>query len=203
VKKRLSPQLTLYFDRYFPWQNPLSSHKRHTAILGIGGNIGNTRRRFEKLFRYLNAHPLVDLIESSPILQNPPFGYLEQDDFYNAVLVIKTDLSPYRLLRFVLHTEHIFKRRRAFENSPRTLDIDIIVFDKIAVNKRDLTLPHPRFRERDSVMIPLSYLKRHWHEALHIYRAYPRRGAQKGAASMRRRGAGRQHQTDPQKNTRT
>jgi 2-amino-4-hydroxy-6-hydroxymethyldihydropteridine diphosphokinase len=185
VKKSLSKQLTLFFSPLFPWQNQKQSTKRHTAILGIGGNVGNTPARFVKLLRFFNAHSHVDVVETSPILRNPPFGYLDQPDFYNAVIVVKTDLSPHRLLHFVLRTEKFFKRKRAFENSPRTLDIDIIFFDKMAINKRHLTLPHPGFRERESVLIPLSYLKRGLHETLHIHGADTRRGAQKGTERLR------------------
>jgi len=160
VRKRLSKDLTLYFDKHYPYLNPKKSNKKHTVILGIGGNIPSVRRRFEKLFYYLQKNNLVDIIETSPILKNPPFGYLNQDDFFNAIITIKTNLNPDKILRFALRTEHIFKRKRAFKNSPRTLDIDILFFDKIAINKRHLVIPHPKYHQRESVLIPLSYLKR-------------------------------------------
>ncbi|RUM63068.1 MAG: 2-amino-4-hydroxy-6-hydroxymethyldihydropteridine diphosphokinase [Sulfurospirillum sp.] len=185
MRKRLSAHLTLCFDKYFPWQNPHPFRRRHTAILGIGGNIGNTRRRFAKLLRHFRRQPQITVLETSPILKNPPFGYTDQKDFYNAVILIETNLSPSRLLRYALRTEHIFKRKRAFKNSPRTLDVDIIVFDKIAVHKRHLTLPHPHFRKRESVLIPLSYLKRGLYETVHIHGADTRRSAQKGTTRLR------------------
>jgi 2-amino-4-hydroxy-6-hydroxymethyldihydropteridine diphosphokinase len=185
MRKRLNAHLTLYFNPHFPWQNPHPFRRKHTAILGIGANIGNSFKRFEKLFNYLRREKQLTILETSPILQNPPFGYLDQPDFYNAVLLIETNLSPDRLLRYVLHVEHIFKRKRAFENSPRTLDIDIIVFDRIAIHKRHLTLPHPHFRKRESVLIPLSYLKRGLYETVHIHSADTRRSAQKGTKSLR------------------
>ncbi|NPA82624.1 MAG: 2-amino-4-hydroxy-6-hydroxymethyldihydropteridine diphosphokinase [Epsilonproteobacteria bacterium] len=157
MRKNLNRDLVLFFDGFYP-KNLEKSQKRHIATVGIGGNIGNVRRRFKKLFRYLKTHPKVDILKTSPILKNPPFGFLDQDDFYNAVIVLKTNLSPKEFLNFLLHTEKHFKRERKFKNSPRTLDMDIIFFDKIKLNKKDLKIPHPKYKERDSVMIPLKYI---------------------------------------------
>ncbi len=158
MKKVLNKNLTLYFDKNYPYKALKKSKKRHVATLGIGGNIGNTRRRFQKLFIYLQKGGVVDIIQTSPILKNPPFGYTNQKDFYNAIIIIKTNLNPINLLKFVLRVEQFFKRDRHFENSPRTLDIDIIFFDKISVNRKDLIIPHPHYQERESVLIPLSYI---------------------------------------------
>ena len=158
MKKVLNKNLTLYFDSNYPYKALKKSKKTHIATLGIGGNIGNTRRRFQKLFIYLSHSGVVDIIQTSPILKNPPFGYTDQKDFYNAVMIIKTNLNPINLLKFVLRVEQFFKRDRHFENSPRTLDIDIIFFDKISVNRKDLIIPHPHYQDRESVLIPLSYI---------------------------------------------
>jgi len=158
LKKILNKNLTLYFDKNYPYSSKKISKKRHTATLGIGGNIGNTRRRFQKLFIYLSYSSVVDIIQTSPILKNPPFGYKDQNDFYNAIIIVKTDLNPENLLKFVLRVEKIFKRKRSFENSPRTLDIDIIFYDKIQVNRTNLTIPHPHYHKRESVLIPLAYI---------------------------------------------
>jgi 2-amino-4-hydroxy-6-hydroxymethyldihydropteridine diphosphokinase len=158
LKKILNKNLTLFFDKNYPYNSKKSSKKRHRATLSIGGNIANTRARFQKLFIYLDKSGVVDIVKTSPILKNPPFGYKEQDDFYNAIIVVKTDLNPINLLKFVLRVEQLFKRKRSFENSPRTLDIDIIFYDKISLNRSILTIPHPHYHKRDSVMIPLAYI---------------------------------------------
>lgn len=159
MKQVLSENLTLFFDRIFPYASKESSPKKHTAAIGIGGNIGNVKKRFKKLFFYLKKDKRVDVVETSPILKNPPFGYFEQDYFYNAAIVIKTNMTPFLLLKFLLRTEKIFKRKRLFKNAPRSLDLDIIFFDKITIKKKDLQIPHPRWRDRESVVIPLSYIK--------------------------------------------
>ncbi len=147
----------LYFLPKFP--GCFAQDIRHTpVILGIGGNIGNVSRRFKKLALLLRSHPKVRLVRSAPILKNPPFGYLEQPDFYNSVLLVDTTLSPRELLHFVLYVEKRFGRVRTFKNAPRTLDIDIIFYDNMRIKRKDLTIPHPHWMERESVVVPLYYL---------------------------------------------
>jgi 2-amino-4-hydroxy-6-hydroxymethyldihydropteridine diphosphokinase len=84
---------------------------------------------------------------------------LDQKKFFNALVVLKTNLNPTQTLKRLLRIERKFKRKREFKNSPRTLDLDIIFFDNISVNKKDLIIPHSDFKNRDSVLIPLSLLK--------------------------------------------
>ncbi len=132
------------------------SAKKNISLIGIGCNLGNCIRRFKKLYRYFTTHPKIDIIQTSIIYKNPPFGYLNQPDFYNSVLIIKTDFSPFELLRFLLWTEKKFGRIRSFKNAPRTLDLDIILFNNFKINTDKLKIPHPFFKKRDSVIIPLA-----------------------------------------------
>lgn len=132
------------------------SNKPHKALIGVGCNIGNCIRRFKKLYRFLNSHPKISILQTSIIYKNPPFGYLNQPDFYNTIMVISTNFSPYELLRFLQYTEKKFRRKRTFKNAPRTLDLDIIIYDNLQINKEDLIVPHPFFKERDSVLVPLA-----------------------------------------------
>ena len=132
------------------------SNKPHKALIGIGCNLGNCIRRFKKVYKFLNSHPKVDIIQTSIIYKNPPFGYLNQPYFYNSILVVKTSFSPYELLRFLLYTEKKFGRKRSFKNAPRTLDLDIIMFDEVKINRKNLIIPHPFFKKRDSVLVPLA-----------------------------------------------
>jgi len=158
LKKVLNKNLTLFYDKNYPYKAKKKSSKTHVATLGIGGNIGNTRARFQKLFLNLLRHSSVDIVKTSPILKNPAFGYENQEDFYNAIIVVKTNLNPDNLLKFVLRVEQFFKRVRHFENSPRTLDIDILFYDRIFIHGKDLTIPHPHYQNRESVLIPLAYI---------------------------------------------
>ena len=135
------------------------SSKPYQATLGIGGNIGDVRRRFNHLFQFLKNSLYVDVIETTPILKNPPFGYLEQKYFYNSLVIVKTCLTPKALLRYILHVEKKFGRKRSFADAPRTLDIDMIFYENEILNTKELTLPHHGWRERTSVIIPLVHLK--------------------------------------------
>ncbi|RUM68295.1 MAG: 2-amino-4-hydroxy-6-hydroxymethyldihydropteridine diphosphokinase [Sulfurovum sp.] len=156
-KKKINKDYTLLFTPHFPYNTlPKSSNKR--ALLGIGGNMGDVVRRFEHLFWYLKRAAFIHVQETTPILKNPPFGYKEQDDFYNAVLFIETPLTPKRLLSYVLRIERLFGRKRSFKDAPRTLDIDILFYENVSMDTKQLTLPHPEWKNRSSVLIPLAYI---------------------------------------------
>lgn len=128
-------------------------------MLGIGGNMGDVRRRFNHLFVYLRRSLFVDIVETAPILKNPPFGYLEQDDFYNSLIIVKTCLRPKALLRYILAIEKKFGRIRSFADAPRTLDIDMIFYEQEVIESKVLTVPHPHWYKRSSVLIPLSHMQ--------------------------------------------
>lgn len=157
IRKKIDAKNTLIKTKDFPCI--LSRQSGHSVLLGIGGNIGDVVRRFEHLFYYLKRSSLVRVIETAPILKNPPFGYIEQGDFYNSLIRIETLLTPKALLRYVLRVEKIFGRKRLFKDGPRTLDIDIIFYENVKMETKELTLPHPGWRERESVLIPLSMMK--------------------------------------------
>ena len=142
----------------FPASYKTAKVLRHRAIVGLGGNVGDVIRRFQQLSLYLQKDSRVSLLHTSPILQNPPFGYTDQDDFLNSVMELETNLNPQELLTLLLRTEKRFGRKRSFANAPRTLDLDLIFFDKVKMQTRSLTLPHPHWSERESVIIPLQNL---------------------------------------------
>lgn len=152
--------MIFYNDKFFPIVNKENKSYKKVAVVGIGGNEGNVRKRFKSLYIYLQKNKLVSVSQTSMILKNPPFGYLEQDDFYNAIVVIRTSLGPKALLKFLLHVEKIFGRKRSFKNAPRTLDLDIIFFSDIKYNDKNLKIPHPDWKQRESVVLPLLNLKR-------------------------------------------
>ncbi|OQX50439.1 MAG: 2-amino-4-hydroxy-6-hydroxymethyldihydropteridine diphosphokinase [Epsilonproteobacteria bacterium 4484_20] len=159
-RKKLTNDLTLIFTPHFPYNAERNSRMQYRALLGIGGNIGDVLRRFEHLFWYLKGSKFVHLLESSPVLKNPPFGFLEQNDFHNALLLVETNLTPGELLRYVLRVEKAFGRKRLFKDGPRTLDIDLIFYEDIKMESDTLTLPHPSWMKRSSVLIPLSMMKK-------------------------------------------
>ncbi len=158
IKKNLNSKHTLLKTSLYPSSYPeLGGYK---ALLGIGGNMGDVLRRFNHLFCYFKRSNFIHIIETAPILKNPPFGYIEQDDFYNSLMLIETKMRPKELLNYLLRVEKIFRRKRLFKDGPRTLDIDIIFYEDVTMDSKSLTLPHHGWRERTSVLIPLSYMKR-------------------------------------------
>jgi 2-amino-4-hydroxy-6-hydroxymethyldihydropteridine diphosphokinase len=159
LRKALSEKLMLIKRPLFPAKYRVSS-KRYCVTLGVGGNIGDLVRRLERLSVFLKRSGLCDLVQTGPILKNPPFGYAAQNDFHNSVMVVKTDLQPKVFLKYVLEVERKFGRKRSFPNAPRTLDIDMIFFEDRNMKTKVLTLPHPHWQERESVVIPMAYMER-------------------------------------------
>ncbi|MDF1883813.1 2-amino-4-hydroxy-6-hydroxymethyldihydropteridine diphosphokinase [Sulfurimonas sp. SAG-AH-194-C21] len=159
LKRSLSKTLSVYTSERFPWICKQGFKKRHQAVVGVGGNIGDVRRRFEHLFFDIQRDKRVTLRQTSLILKNPPFGFSEQEDFLNTIIVIETSMNAKVFLEYLMRLEKKFGRKRSFANAPRTLDLDIIFFDNLVMDTDKLTLPHPAWMERESVLIPLSGLR--------------------------------------------
>ncbi|MGB6328093.1 MAG: 2-amino-4-hydroxy-6-hydroxymethyldihydropteridine diphosphokinase [Halarcobacter sp.] len=155
MKKKLSDNLTLFFTPNFPKKFNKNSNKKYTVTIGIGGNIGNTKRIFDKLILCLKSDRRFTLLISSPLLKNPPFGFLEQNDFLNGIILLKTNLCPKDFLSAMQRYENKFGRKRSFQDAPRTLDIDIVFFDNKKINTEKLIIPHKNWASRESVIIPL------------------------------------------------
>lgn len=165
MKKILNSNNTLYFSHTFPLVKKYSQkslkkcQKINTITLGVGGNIGDVVQRFKQLLQMLQTDARFDVQGTSPILKNPPFGYIEQAFFYNAIIVLKTQLSPIACLNACQRYEYRFKRTRSFQDAPRTLDIDIIFYNNLKMNTKRLILPHKGYKNRNSVLIPLHFMK--------------------------------------------
>ncbi|WP_345992316.1 2-amino-4-hydroxy-6-hydroxymethyldihydropteridine diphosphokinase [Sulfurimonas sp. HSL-1716] len=161
VKKyALSEKLTLIYTAFFPYKKQQTSSHRYRVTIGIGGNVGDVLRRFNHLFFKLKKDKRVEVLETAPILKNPPFGYLEQDDFLNSVAVVATSMQPKFFLAYLMRLEKKFSRKRSFANAPRTLDLDILFFDNRVIDTKSLKIPHPHWMKRESVVIPLASVSR-------------------------------------------
>ena len=159
-KNRLDKNHTLITTAHYPYyRSEQRGRGGHKALIGVGGNVGDVVRRLEHLYWFLKRSRHVILLKSAPILRNPPFGFLNQADFYNSMLLLSTSMSPRELLRYLLHAERKFGRKRSIKDGPRTLDLDIIFYDDIQINSKTLKIPHPDWMNRDSVLIPMKYMK--------------------------------------------
>ena len=159
IKKSISQDLTWIEGKYFPYQAKSYKEYKYRALLGIGGNIGDTIGRFNRLYHYLSKRRDISIVETSAILKNPPFGYLNQDYFYNALIDISTNLTPIELLKVTQMIERLFGRVKSFQDAPRTLDIDIIFHSIGRVDRDFLKIPHHGWQDRDSVLLPLKEMK--------------------------------------------
>ncbi|AXH11590.1 2-amino-4-hydroxy-6-hydroxymethyldihydropteridine diphosphokinase [Halarcobacter bivalviorum] len=158
MKKILSKDLTLFYTSNFPKTFNTSTNKKYIVTIGIGGNIGDTKKLFDKLVLSLNKNHKFDLLMTSPLLLNPPFGYLEQKPFLNGIIKLSTNLSVNEFFKITQRLEKRFGRKRSFQDAPRTLDIDIIFFDNKKISTKKLIIPHKDWANRESVIIPLNYM---------------------------------------------
>jgi len=156
ISRKVGKSLTTFTGLHFPTCLKSKTSLPYEVTLGIGGNIGDVRRRFEQLFFYLKRQKCIKLLKTSLILKNPPFGYKNQDDFFNSIIVLKTAMQPKEFLRFLHRVEKKFGRHRSFANAPRTLDLDILFFDNRQIDTDELTIPHVDWFNRESVVIPLA-----------------------------------------------
>jgi len=155
LRRKLNKELTLFKSLCFSYKTTQKSSHRYRAVIGIGGNTGDVKRRFNHLFYFLKKQKQVELLQTSSILKNPPFGYLDQDDFINGLIVLQTSMQPLQFLNYLHRVEKKFGRKRSFTNAPRSLDLDIIFFDNRVIKSDRLQIPHAQWFERDSVLIPL------------------------------------------------
>ena len=128
------------------------------VLIALGGNVGDVRATFGKAIATLCGMSQAALVARSSDYATPPWGDEEQPPFINACIEIDTALDPHALL-FVLHkVEQKFGRDRSKERrwGPRTLDLDMIAYDDVSIDKVELTLPHPRLFERAFVLVPLA-----------------------------------------------
>ena len=128
------------------------------VLIALGGNVGDVRATFQKAIANICGMAQGALLARSSDYSTPPWGDEQQAAFINACIEIETDLDPHALL-FTLHRiEKKFGRDRASERrwGPRTLDLDLIAYDDVSIDKPELTLPHPRLFERAFVLVPLA-----------------------------------------------
>ena len=126
-----------------------------TVYLGLGSNMGDREGLLRQAVEYLTIEPGVQVERVSSIYETAPVGYTDQDPFLNAVAVLATTLTADQMLRVCLEIEHRLNRQRYVRWGPRTIDMDILLFGEQAVALPELTVPHPRMKDRLFVLIPL------------------------------------------------
>jgi 2-amino-4-hydroxy-6-hydroxymethyldihydropteridine diphosphokinase len=127
-----------------------------TAFLGLGSNLGDRRGHLAQALRKLGGDPAIAIVRGSSVYETKPVGVLDQPDFLNMVVQIKTSLPPLDLLAVCLGVETGVGRERLQRWGPRTIDLDILVYGGVTLNDKHLALPHPRIHERSFVLLPLA-----------------------------------------------
>jgi 2-amino-4-hydroxy-6-hydroxymethyldihydropteridine diphosphokinase len=126
-----------------------------TALLGLGGNVGDPVGAMSIALRTLADHPQCLVTAVSRLYRTPPWGKTDQDWFFNSAALVESSLGAVPLLGLALGIEQANKRLRIERWGPRTLDIDILDYDGLAIVSDQLTIPHPRMKERAFVLMPL------------------------------------------------
>jgi 2-amino-4-hydroxy-6-hydroxymethyldihydropteridine diphosphokinase len=127
----------------------------HTAFVGLGANLGDPVATLRQAIAALAGLPQTQLVAASALYRSAPLGYGDQPDFVNAVAQLATGLAPQALLAALLAVEKRHGRERSFRNAPRTLDLDLLLYDALQMAEAGLCLPHPRMHERAFVLAPL------------------------------------------------
>lgn len=126
-----------------------------TAYIAIGANLGDPLAQVRESFDALSALPGVRLVATSAIYRTAPVGADGQPDYFNAVACVETRLAPRALLNALLDLESRKGRFRSFQNAPRTLDLDLLLYGGHVINEPGLIVPHPRMHLRRFVLDPL------------------------------------------------
>jgi len=133
----------------------------HIAYIGLGSNLENPPSQLQRAFAELGQLPGTQMAARSSLYQSAPMGCPDQSDlrvqpdYLNAVAKIVTDLAPQALLQALLQIEHRHGRERTFRNAPRTLDLDVLLYDDDRLHEHGLTIPHPQMHKRAFVLQPL------------------------------------------------
>jgi 2-amino-4-hydroxy-6-hydroxymethyldihydropteridine diphosphokinase len=127
-----------------------------TAYIGLGSNLGDRKRHLNEAVRQLARLPGSAVLKVSRFYETAPVGGPPQGRFLNAALALETTLPPQELLAELQRIETALGRRREVKWGPRTLDLDILLYDRLVLDSPSLKIPHPLMHERLFVLDPLA-----------------------------------------------
>ncbi|HIE5422302.1 TPA: 2-amino-4-hydroxy-6-hydroxymethyldihydropteridine diphosphokinase [Clostridium botulinum] len=126
----------------------------HTVYMAFGSNIGEKESYIKRALEKIEERGM-EIIKVSSIYETEPYGVLDQDSFLNGVVKIETNLTPEDLIGELLNIEKQLNRVRERRWGPRTIDLDIIFYDDLIINEKDLVIPHKDMENREFVLKPL------------------------------------------------
>jgi 2-amino-4-hydroxy-6-hydroxymethyldihydropteridine diphosphokinase len=125
------------------------------AYVGLGSNLDDPPQQVRRALLELDAVPQTRVMKASSLYRSAPMGYAHQPEFVNAVAQLETGLPAARLLAELHDIEARHGRSRSFANAPRSIDLDLLLFDELVLKTPHLIIPHPRAHERAFVLQPL------------------------------------------------
>lgn len=131
------------------------------VYLSLGSNLGDRRAMLQEAEARLSATPGIQILRRSSIYETEPLGMIDQPWFLNQVLEIETTLDPHDLLDAVQQVEASLGRTREVRWGPRTIDIDLLLYDHETLASERLRIPHPELAHRRFVLVPLAELNPH------------------------------------------
>lgn len=134
----------------------------HKVYLGIGSNMGDREKYLNDGVRALREYPGIEVTRVSAYMVTEPYGGVKQEDFLNGALEIETILGPQELLEALHEIEQKAGRERTIHWGPRTLDLDILFYDRLLYESNDLIIPHPDLENREFVLLPLREIAPDW-----------------------------------------
>lgn len=134
---------------------------QNQAYIALGSNIEDRFTYLTNAINELNKHEKIKVVNISSIYETDPVGYTEQSPFLNMVVSVMTTLNPHDLLAECLHIEFVLGRKREIKWGPRTVDLDILLYNQENMETDTLIIPHPRMHERAFVLIPLLEIASH------------------------------------------
>ncbi len=141
----------------------MTAAKHVLSAIALGSNLGDSQHILEDALKKLAQTPGITLQACSSLYQTEPVGP-PQTDYLNVCALLEVQLTPQELLETLLAIEAEFGRVRQERNGPRTLDLDLLLFDNLILDTPTLKLPHPRLHERAFVLVPLAEIAPDWVE---------------------------------------
>ena len=132
---------------------------KNVVFLALGSNIGNRDSNIKNAIKAIDRHELCKVVKISSLYETKPFGYLDQENFYNGVIKVETDLNLDELFELTLNVEESIGRKKRFTWGPREIDIDILFFNSEISNTGKLRVPHKGIAERDFVLVPFAEIE--------------------------------------------
>ncbi len=127
----------------------------HIAFIGFGSNLEQPTQQVKRALETLSTHKAIIVLQSSPWYQSKAIGPGQQPDYINGAVKIQTTLDPYALLEQLQKIENQQGRQRLVYWGARTLDLDLLLYEKKSINSNTLQLPHPEMHKRNFVLFPL------------------------------------------------